>query len=352
MLKVLFFIPRPMGIVFGGLEFQVLMTGQELSKKGVEVNYVNYFDKEQFCGTDLVHFFGTEHGFYPLSLLLRGASIPYIVSPIYYSTEHQLVHTARKVLSNTPGSIHWAMRRFLNHAALILPNSNAEKFQLISHWGIDPVKIAIVTNAAFTLTKFVPDPQRFREKFLRGFIASSEPFVLSVGRIDPRKNTLRLIQATTKLGVPLVLIGDRNPTELVYWNRVKDSLATNKHLVRHVSQIASRSQDLEDAYSSAYVHALVSHLETPGLVTLEAGAMGANLVVGECLPVREYFSDMAFFAKPTSTLSISSKITEALNCPRDVFGQSSTIRHLYSWERASDLTLLAYKTVVEKGSTR
>ena len=39
----------------------------------------------------------------------------------------------------------------------------------------------------------------------------TEPFVLSVGRIEPRKNTLGLIRALRGLGLPLVVIGEAPP---------------------------------------------------------------------------------------------------------------------------------------------
>ena len=101
------------------------------------------------------------------------------------------------------------------------------------------------------------------------------PFVLSVGRIEPRKNTLGLIQAAGRLELPLVIVGEAPPGFERYeveCRRAADDRAIWLGRLEHDDPL------LASAYAAARVFALPSWFETPGLAALEAALAGCSVV--------------------------------------------------------------------------
>ena len=86
--------------------------------------------------------------------------------------------------------------------------------------------------------------------------------------------------------------------------------------------------------------------ETPGIVNLEAGLAGANLVVGDCMPVKEYLKEYALYCDYTSITDIKDKVIKAYNSERDdktrIF-----IEENYTWDVVAKKTLQAYKNILQ-----
>ena len=101
----------------------------------------------------------------------------------------------------------------------------------------------------------------------------AEPFVLSVGRIEPRKNTLGLIQAIRRLGLPLVVIGEAPPGCEDY---ERECRRAGLGRVSWLGRLDHHDPLLASAYAAARVFALPSWFETPGLAALEAGLAGCS----------------------------------------------------------------------------
>ena len=88
-------------------------------------------------------------------------------------------------------------RELLQLADVVLPNSRAEARPARRLFGVARERIRVVPNGV--LPSFgTASPEPFRERW------GPDPFVLSVGRIEPRKNTLGLVQRDRQLGLPLV----------------------------------------------------------------------------------------------------------------------------------------------------
>ena len=95
-------------------------------------------------------------------------------------------------------------RELLNLADIVLPNSLSEAAQLVRLFGVARERVRAVPNGVLA-TVASASPELFQERW------GADPFVLSVGRIEPRKNTLALIRAIRPLGLPLVVIGEAHP---------------------------------------------------------------------------------------------------------------------------------------------
>lgn len=109
------------------------------------------------------------------------------------------------------------------------------------------------------------------------------------------------------------------------------------HILGQVSH-----EELAHYYKAAKVHALISWMDTPGLSSLEAGAMGCNLVITDKGDTRDYFGDDAFYYEPDSIDSIRDAIVRAYNAPVDP-ALSRLIREGYNWQKTAEKTLERYK---------
>ena len=84
------------------------------------------------------------------------------------------------------------------------PIRTSEANQLVRLFGVPREQIRVVPNGVLPSIASA-SPDLFHSRW------GAEPFVLFVGRIEPRKNPLGLIKALRGLGLPLVVIGEAPP---------------------------------------------------------------------------------------------------------------------------------------------
>jgi glycosyltransferase involved in cell wall biosynthesis len=222
-------------------------------------------------------------------------------------------------------------------SSCLLPNSTAEQQVLGRRFNLRNKLIAVVPNAVDPLFA-EGDGSRFKQRY------GLENFVLCVGRFEPLKNQLRLVQAMGDLEMPLVLIGSPNPNHRKYFRRLVQKASMTRAPTLVLGPMTAR--ELADAYAAAKVHVQPSWVETTGLASLEAGLAGCNLVVARLPPVREYFGDYVWYCDPGDVSSIRRAILEAwASPPRSEL--SEHIRKNYTWERAAQVTRKAYREVLE-----
>ena len=90
-------------------------------------------------------------------------------------------------------------------ADVVLPNSRSEATQLMRLFGLSAESHPRRAQRRAARDR-LGDVRKF---FCAAF--GTFPFVLSVGRIEPRKNTLGLIRAARRLELPLVIVGEAPP---------------------------------------------------------------------------------------------------------------------------------------------
>ena len=164
----------------------------------------------------------------------------------------------------------------------------------------------------------------------------SEDFVLCVGRIEPRKNQVRLIKALDDLGLTCVFIGAADRTS-DYYRRCRE--AGKRHY--WLSPMPYASQELADAYAAARVLAQPSLFETPGLAALEGAAAGCAVVASPNGGAKEYLGGVAHFPKVTSVPSIKAALAAAWVEGR-VPGPRQEILDQYEWSHIAKALIKVY----------
>ncbi len=380
-MKALLLLPR--GTVkrtFGGAEIQAIKTTKFLNKIGTRAE-IKEADAEvrSLSKYDLVHVFDHIDAF-SSSRKARKQQKTLVLTPIYWP-ERRRGSLVRKVqtyltLDNPQYLLNqlrrpYAMTFYLlwrlapdllgpfrdilgqiwlyafNVADQIIVNSFAEKRVLADVLGthIDS-KTKVVFNGVDEEIYGKPITENKRTLFARQY--RIQDYVLSVGRIEPRKNQLMLIQACKELGLPCVLIGRQYDRH--YAQRVFDTLKQWKLEYRHIHYLQPDSDMLLSAYLNARVVALPSAFETPGLVALEAASLGRTVVVTKVGSAPEYFKDKAYYVEPESQKSITEALEAAWNEPFDERALSQFVLQNYTWKRAAEQTSRIYhELITERG---
>jgi glycosyltransferase involved in cell wall biosynthesis len=329
----------------GGGENQLIQTGRYLEARGVAIRpFCPWTDR--LDRASLLHLFGMSREGLQLATVARAKGVPVVLSPICWIEPRAMAVLATDRLGKLANRAKWRLkalvpryptwrRDLLRAVDAILPNSVAEGEQLIRWFGAEPCKIRPVPNGV---------EERFARADASSFRKIHGPgdFVLYVGRIEPRKNVLGLVEGVKRAGLPLVVIGDALPGCEAY---AADCKRASAGFARWLPRVDHDDPLLESAYAAARVLALPSWFETPGLVALEAALAGTAVVVTPHGCTREYFGDRVGYARPDRPGEIARAVAEAWSTGPDP-GLSAHVGRNYPWSEVARLTAEAYEQVI------
>ena len=329
----------------GGGEILLLKTMEYLKKEGITIKLFDHWN-DKIVDYDILHNFGKSSNCYDLIRLSKMHNLPIVLTPLYnwpsvkYGIrEHYSFPQKIKGVGYTLLKRHFSFvsksKKILSLSDMITPDSMIEGRLLQKDFGISLRKVFPVpcgVDEKFYGAK----PDEFYDKY------KLENFILYVGRIDPRKNLLDLIKIMNKINIPLVLIGAKNQEYLTYYENCLKIANKNIHFIDHMDHDSSM---LKSAYASAKVLALPSWLEAPGLVALEAGLAGTNIVITNRGTTTEYFKDYAWYVNPLDKRDIESKIRDAYNTERNK-ELSKHIKENFIWPKVIAKLKEGYRKVL------
>ncbi|MDR7295814.1 glycosyltransferase involved in cell wall biosynthesis [Pelomonas aquatica] len=354
----------------GGDTVQLMKTAEYLRRLGVEVD-IGTVDEPDLAGYDLVHLFNLMRAedVYFQALNARRQGVPVALSTIYgLYTEFErkarggwagvasrrlsawnierlkIVAKGVKNRNMSKGAwlvallgYHRQVERLAELVDVFLPNSHGEMGRVHQDYPVSRSRPFEVVPNAVDVEVF--DPARVKA---RPEIERLRGCVVSAARIEGRKCQVELVRAMKDLPVDLVLIGKPAMNDIGYYNAVQREAGSRVHFVGQIDHA-----QLAEYLSVAKAHALISWMETPGLSSLEAGAMGCNLVITAKGDTRDYFGDGAFYADPESVPSIRAALEQALSAPAPEALQRR-IRDEYTWEKAAAATLRGYEAALSR----
>ncbi len=338
--------------MLGGHVVQLEKTARALAEAGLDV-ITEFTDTPPPTEVDLVHGFGlsTDHVRH-----WHRRGVPVALSTIYWERSYRqdggpgrrvsardlagrVVRAARFSRSAlrgrgalTEACLHWIpadvqQLTLFEAADLLLPNAVGEGESIRRDFGV-ATPIVPIPNGV--------DPDRFSlpvDQF------DQRTYVLYVGRIEPHKNQLGLIEALRGSGLPLVIAGHEHPDHARYVRKCRR--AGSGWVTFHVSLDES---ELADLYRHARVHVLPSWFETTGLVSLEAALSGCSVVTTSRGFAREYLEDLAWYCDPADSGSVLSAVQSAWASPPDPALRQRVLEH-YTWRHVAEATMAAYRTL-------
>ncbi|OGK17303.1 hypothetical protein A2774_03820 [Candidatus Roizmanbacteria bacterium RIFCSPHIGHO2_01_FULL_39_12c] len=132
-----------------------------------------------------------------------------------------------------------------------------------------------------------------------------KPFILTVGKLEPRKNLHRLIAATKQLNneaIDLVIVGPKG------WG--KNNLKTEYSNIKFLGMVDDN--DLYCLYSSCLLFIYPSLWEGFGFPVVEAMGLGAAVATSNTSSLKEIVGDAALLFNPQNTTEISQSLNTLL----------------------------------------
>ena len=295
----------------GGDTIQILRTADYLREKGVNVDIYLSSDKIDYSKYDILHGFNVIR---PADLIkhFKRFKKSKVLSTIYvdYSgfeknarkgligkifniigDDHtEYLKTCLRWIKNGEKNFSFqyllrghknAVQTLIKESDILLPNSHSEYKRLLESYGVAK-QYAVVPNGI--------DHKLFRYEY--DISKKEKNLVICVAKIDGRKNQLNLIRALNNTEFKLIIIGKSAPNHLEYYNTCQSEASSNVSFVTEIEQ-----SELLHYYLKAKVHAMPSWFETTGLSSLEAIAMGCNIVISPNGDTTEYFGEKAFYCE-------------------------------------------------------
>ena len=270
--------------------------------------------------------FDEQHNRDTFKNIYRCAASPAKLIPTLYSVRHGLKNMHTETLSL---------------ADIVLVQTKLEAKDLKNTYGVK-IKWAKVSNGVsekFLYTKKHRNPLPIKD------------YVFCVGRIEPRKNQLSIVQAVKKLredsneDMKLVFVGKKST-----FTHPEYTVRFNYQQAKYpwITYIESVPYEKIPAYfSHAKVCVSASWFETTGLTLLEALFCDTN-VVASSPRAKEILGDYASYCRPWDIDSIKVAIGEQFYASRPKLNVD--MRQEYTWENAAKKTYKVYKELLEKRS--
>ncbi|NQY67336.1 MAG: glycosyltransferase family 4 protein [Flavobacteriales bacterium] len=158
-------------------------------------------------------------------------------------------------------------RHGCQNANLIIAVSEQTKKDIIKHFDISPEKIKVVYQPCDPVFQKHPSPEAVKETLKK--LKLPDNYILNVGTIEERKNSLRVVQSLSKLkasDIHLVIIGRKTS----YFKKVEKAiielgLSERVHIREGIS-----NQQLAHVYSGSKVMIYPSQYEGFGIPIIEA----------------------------------------------------------------------------------
>ncbi len=196
----------------------------------------------------------------------------------------------------------------------------------------------------YTVAYLGVDPPPIVDKKIFSKKYNCNNFILCVANFASIKNHINLLKAMTGINIPVVLIGRPIATHQNYFAGVQ-TIAKGLSNVLIITK-ATR-EEIYSAYANASVHVLPSWTESCGLVNLEAGLMGCNIVSTDRGFAKEYLKDMAWYCQPDKIESIREAILKAYRAPKTERLSQYIAKH-YRWDQHANITHEVYQKVLTK----
>jgi glycosyltransferase involved in cell wall biosynthesis len=205
----------------------------------------------------------------------------------------------------------------------------------VVHEGVSPSFFENTTSECLTLLKDLPEPE--------------VPFILSTGKISPRKNVVRIIQALSQISdtIPhhLVLVGASGWGMAEILKEINDlAFAHRIHQVGYVSD-----KQLRALYSKAGLYIHPSLYEGFGLTVLEAMAAGCPVVASNVYSLPEVVGDAAIIVDPYNVVEIAEAIQSVCldaSLKTDLVRRGRARAKTFTWDRCAGKVAEIYESVV------
>jgi glycosyltransferase involved in cell wall biosynthesis len=244
------------------------------------------------------------------------------------------------------------MKRAAQTADLIMTDSEHSKQDIVQHLSVPAEKIRVIYLGYEPLRPNAADPQKCQGILTHYGI--TQPYLLFVGVIEPKKNLERLVEAFALLrqdsslgkAFQLVIAGGKG------W--FYETLYQKVHKLRLEDHVIFTGfvpdEDLPALYTGAEVFVFPSIYEGFGLPVVEAMAYGVPVVTSNVSSLPELAGNAGMLIDPNHPEAICEGLTEVLVNPQKQaqMKQAGLLQaQQFSWQRTAEETYKVYQEVYQ-----
>lgn len=201
----------------------------------------------------------------------------------------------------------------------VITVSEYSKSEISGRYGVNPDRISILHNGV--------DVDHFRiatdneASTLRSIGLAEGEYILTVGRLEPRKNHVALVRAYSELGTsapPLIIVGQRDFGYASLFKCISELNLTQR--VRILDNI--NDSMLPIVYRGARFFVYPTAAEGFGIPLIEAMAAGTPVITTNSTAIPEIVGNAAILVPPNNIQELSKQMKELL----DDFDRMKTLR--------------------------
>ncbi|QRX82861.1 glycosyltransferase family 1 protein [Glaciimonas sp. PAMC28666] len=224
------------------------------------------------------------------------------------------------------------MRLAAKHAAHLFTVSEFSRSEIVRLYGVSESRISVVLNGV-DLSRFKPGTEGRQLLFARGLVSGN--YILSVGRLEPRKNHRSLLEAYAliKGDVPnLVLIGHRDfGFDVVFSTIARLGLGDRVRVLEDVADA-----ELPVLYRHARLFVYPAFAEGFGMPPLEAMAAGIPVIASNTTAIPEVVGEAGLLVAPDDIDGLAQAMQRLLNDPLEHARLTLVAREraqLFNWDQ-------------------
>ena len=219
--------------------------------------------------------------------------------------------------------------RAVRRAARVLTVSERTKRDLLELYGVPEERVVVTPNGVDPA--FHPAEADASER--ASYNLSQGSYVLAVGAVQSRKNHLLALEAASRVGMPLVIVGP-----------VKDTAVADE-LRRRGARLEGyvETERLAELYRGAACLVQSSRFEGFGLPVVEAMASGTPVVAVREPALEEVAGDAAVVVEEGG---LADGIRQALAERERLVAAGLEHARVFSWRASAELTLAVYREIL------
>ncbi len=302
-----------------------------------QVNPITSYFEKFFGYPNIVH--GTNYSVYPCHKSRK-------VMNLYDLTFIKYPHFTNSVVETYTAKV----KQCLEWTDLVLTISESSKQDIIKYLQVDEKKVVVTPLASRYHTDYFADG-RIDELSKQIQYDLSQPYLLFVSTIEPRKNIQAIISAFNylkekhKIPHNLVMIGRKGWHYEPIFTAIEKSPWKNK--IHHLDYLSDELVAL--FYAKADVFVYPSHYEGFGLPVLEAMTIGTPVVTSNTSSLPEVAGDAALLINPDEPMQLAEAILKLITdseLHQEFIDKGKERAKTFSWERTAKETLKAYRSII------
>lgn len=231
---------------------------------------------------------------------------------------------------------------YVKEAARVLVPTEFVGADVVMTLGVHPGKVMVTSLGCDHVVRHLPPG---------GFEAPAEPFILTVSRVDSRKNHVRILAAFERLveqglSKRWIVVGPKGYGCEHFERALRQSPAR-----KYVTWIKNANDAaVVKLYWQAELLVWPSLAEGFGLPPLEAMACGTPVITSPLTSLPEVCGDAALYVDPLDVERIHAGMERVLTEPEfaaDMRKQGLTQARKFTWRQCAKDTLLAYRAATE-----